>query len=140
MSNFWLPTVPATDHQSLRQFGLGMALIISVVFCVLLPWLFTTPSPWWPAVVVLPLTVLAIFRPPAIYPVYRGWMALASVLNYINTRLLLGLVFFLIITPIGITLRLCRKLQYNRRPDPANQSFWTDRVHTPNEQHLREPF
>ncbi|MCU7554250.1 SxtJ family membrane protein [Alteromonas sp. ASW11-19] len=140
MNNFWLPTVPATDHQALRHFGLGMALVITMVFCVLLPWLFATPSPWWLAVVVLPLTVSAIFFPVAVYPVYRLWMVFASVMNYLNTRLLLGLVFFVVITPIGITLRLFRKLQYNRRPDSASKSFWTDRAHEPNEQHLREPF
>lgn len=66
----------------------------------------------WPTVgrglVVAGLVVLALgFVAPRLlrYP-RRGWMALAEALSFVSTRIILGVVFFLVVTPIGVFKRL----------------------------------
>jgi len=51
----------------------------------------------------------------ALGPVERGWMAVAMVLAWINTRIILTVLFALVFTPVGLVMRLLR--------DPLNLKF-----------------
>ena len=56
--------------------------------------------------------VLAIFgavAPATLAPVHKGWMRVGHVLGWINTRILLGIVFYGLVTPIGVMFRLMGK-------------------------------
>ena len=48
----------------------------------------------------------AWWRRIALRPVYRGWMRFGLLLSRVTTPLILGIVFFLVITPIGLVRRL----------------------------------
>jgi hypothetical protein len=50
-------------------------------------------------------------------------MALAEVLSYVTTRIILGLVFFLIVTPIGVIKRAFGWDPLHRRAAPG-ESYW----------------
>jgi len=39
-------------------------------------------------------------------PVYAAWMSFASVLGWINTRIILAILFYLVLTPMGLAMRL----------------------------------
>ncbi len=52
------------------------------------------------------LLLLAAAAPGLLGPLHRGWMAFARVLGRVNTALFLGLVFFLVLTPLGFAFRL----------------------------------
>ena len=47
--------------------------------------------------------------PPLAKTLFKGWMALAHLLGYVNTRILVTLVFFLLITPVGLLKRRSEK-------------------------------
>ena len=64
-----------------------------------------------------------LFRDP-LKPLYRGWMAFAHLLGWINTRLLLGLFYYLVLTPIGLFLRLTGKDLLQERMDRGAKSYW----------------
>ena len=55
--------------------------------------------------------------------VYRWWMKFARVLVFINTRILLTLVYFLLIGPISLIIRLMGKDYLDRTIKPS-ESFW----------------
>lgn len=55
------------------------------------------------------LIVLGGILPQALAPVHKGWMWVGHILGWINTRILLGIVFYGLITPIGIVFRLMGK-------------------------------
>ena len=57
-----------------------------------------------------------IFLPGVLRPAYGPWMKFSEVLGYINTRILLGVFFYLGVTPTGILMRLSGK-------DPMTRSF-----------------
>lgn len=130
-----------TRHSTreLRQFGLGLAALLVLVFSVLLPWLGGRPQPTWPLVLGGLLTTLSLAWPPAILPIYRAILPVARVLGIVNTWLLLGAVFFGILMPLGWVLRRLGRMQYVTRLEPGAASYRVerDRDHAVR---LEEPF
>jgi hypothetical protein len=127
------------DRQDLRQYGLGLALLIVLVFWGLLPWLGDRPRPAWPLGAGGVLAALALAWPRAVYPVYRALLPVARVLGVVNTWLLLGAVFFGILLPFGWVLRRMGRLQYRVGFDPAAASYRVD-VDPDRAVRLEEPF
>jgi Saxitoxin biosynthesis operon protein SxtJ len=60
---------------------------------------------------------------------HKWWMTLAHVLGYVNSRIVLGVVFFALITPIGLIARLAGHDPLDRRTKAAG-SYWRRRQHT----------
>ncbi len=127
------------DRRELRFFALGLALILVVAFWWVLPWIRERPAPLWPLIVAWVLVVVAWGHPPAILPLHRALLPVARVLHWINTRLLLGAVFFAILWPLGLVLRRLGKLQYLTGRDAAATTY---RVAVPPDRpsRLEEPF
>ena len=127
------------DTQDLRQFGLGFAAMIVLVFWGLLPWLWEHSRPTWPLIAGSVLAVGALAWPPSILPVHRLWLPVARVLAVVNTWVLLGAVFFGILLPVGLALRAVGRLQYRRgfRRDLESYRIEVAPDHDPR---LEEPF
>lgn len=106
-----------------RNFG----LIVGGVFTLLSVWWlyrekFVSVASWTLTLGVA-LMVFGLIFPRALFYPNRAWMALAEVLAFISTRIILGLVFFLIVTPIGVAKRLFGWDPLNRRAVPK-PSYW----------------
>ena len=71
---------------------------------------------------------------------YRGWMRFAVILGTIMTRVLLTLVFVLVVTPIGLILRLVGKDPMHRKPDPSKETYWIRREAEANDPARMEKF
>jgi hypothetical protein len=65
----------------------------------------------------------ALTAPGALASVYRWWMRFAEVLGWINTRIILVVIFYLVVTPLGLIMRILRRspLDVARR-----DSYWTE--------------
>jgi hypothetical protein len=63
----------------------------------------------------LVLVLLGGVAPVLLGPVHRGWMTVARVLGIVNTTLFLGIVFFLVLTPLGFAFRLAGRDELARR-------------------------
>ena len=112
----------AVTPATLRKFGFVMAGALSLV-AALLWWRARAPAPYV-AIAAILFLLLALVRPAVLAPVERVWMKLAAVISAVMTRVILTLTFFLVITPIGVLLRLLRKDVLGLRPDPGARSFW----------------
>ena len=132
-------TLTPQNRKELREFGLGLALLIALIFWGLLPWLGDRPRPPWPLVAGAVLGAAALAWPVAIYPVYRLLLPVARVVGVVNTWVLLGAVFFGMLLPIGWVLRLLGRLQYETRQDPGTASYRIE-VDPHREVRLEEPF
>jgi hypothetical protein len=124
----------------LRSFGLSFAVAIVVFFGLLLPWLFGAGWPLWPWLAATTLALAALLAPRSLAPVYRLWRPLALAVGWLNTRLILGLVFFLVLLPFGLAARLVGRLQYSAALDTDATSYRekADGVHDP--EHYERPF
>jgi len=92
-------------RKELRNFGLVTAAMLVLFFDILIPWIWDFDPPAWPLAVGLVLVVTGLAIPQALRPVYAIWMRFALVLGWINTRIILGLIFYLIFVPAGLVMR-----------------------------------
>ena len=73
------------------------------------------------------LMVTGAIVPKLLTPVYWLWMKLAHLLGWVNIRLLLGIIFFVIITPMAIVMKVFGRDALNRKIDKGSDSYWIPR-------------
>jgi len=98
--------IPELDRKGLREFGLVTGGILVALFGLLIPWLLGRAFPLWPWIVMAVLAVWSLAAPLSLRHVYRLWMRFGLVLSRITTPLILGIVFYLLLTPMGLLRRL----------------------------------
>ena len=130
----------AADRSELRRFGLLMAGMIGAVLGLLLPWTFDASWPAWPWLLAGAFAVAALVRPAVLAPVHQAWMGFAHLLGWVNTRLVLGLVFFLLVTPLGLLLRATGWDPMRRRLEPDASTYRIPRDRAPAPSDLERPF
>ena len=108
--------IPELDRKGLREFALVTSGVVVGLFGLLLPWLFNLGWPSWPWILAAVLSTLGFIAPMALQPVYKLWMRFGLILSKITTPIIMGLVFFLVITPTGLIRRLLSG-------DPMTRSF-----------------
>ena len=116
-------TIEKLDAAGYRKFGLVTAAIIVGLFGLALPWLFGKTYPLWPWVLAGTLAALALIVPMALQPVYIVWMKFGGVMGWINTRLILGILFYLIFFPVGIIMRIAGKDPMHRKLEKGMNSY-----------------
>jgi hypothetical protein len=65
--------------------------------------------------------------PPLRGPMFRAWMTLTFPLAWLVSHLVLGACYYLVLTPIGVILRLCRYDPLQRRFEPSASTYWLRR-------------
>ena len=77
----------------------------------------------------LSLIAAGIAIPARLGPVDRGWMALAHLISRVTTPVLIGLIYFVILTPIGLMKRIGGGNALAHKAGPTG--FWADRSQSP---------
>ena len=116
-----MATPPETGE--LRKFGFVMAAAVAVVFGIVLPWIFGRAWPTWPFVVAGIIVAFALVWPRALAPVLRGWMKVGHALGCVNSRIILSVLFFGVVLPLGLLMRLFGKDPVARRRDASATSY-----------------
>ena len=118
--------MPHVSHDiskaDLRKFGLLTSALLIVFFVLLIPWIWDLAYPLWPWIVGAILSSIALIYPAALKPVYRVWMRFAEVLGWINTRIILGLIFYVFFVPFGFVMRLFND-PMRRKMDSVTDSY-----------------
>lgn len=131
------PNHQATDKE-LRQFG----LLVGGVFAVIGLWpvVFRGESPrLWAMVLGGLLIVLGGTVPQSLKQVHRGWMKVGHVLGAINTNIILGIVYYGLITPMGLVMRFMGKDPMHRVLAKKATTYRVVRAPRPR-QHMRNQF
>ena len=98
----------AATRKELRQFGLLVGAIFTVIG--LWPLVFRgEPLRLWALGLGGLLIACGGMLPHVLRPIHTGWMWVGHILGWINTRILLGIVFYVLVTPIGLVFRLMGK-------------------------------
>lgn len=127
----------ATDKE-LRQFG----LLVGGVFAVIGLWpvVFRSESPrLWAMILGGLLIALGATLPQGLKHVHRRWMQIGHVLGSINTKIILGIVYYGLITPMGLVMRLMGKDPMHRALAKESTTYRVVRVPRPR-QHMRNQF
>ena len=75
------------------------------------------------------LLLVGLFVPPLARRFHVAWMRFAVALGYVNSRVLLTLLFYGLFAPYGFVSRLFKRDPLNRRA-PKGESYWTPRKQT----------
>jgi Saxitoxin biosynthesis operon protein SxtJ len=125
-------------RKQLRSFGFTVGGIFALI--AVWPLIVRADDPrWWALVAAACLLVPATVFPKSLTWVYKGWMALGHVLGWINTRIILGFIFYFVVTPIGIVRRWLGKDPMGRRLRPDLNSYRVTRTSRP-PSHLRRQY
>jgi hypothetical protein len=108
--------------RELRSFGLIVGGGFAVV--ALAPAVFRGHSPrLWALVVAFLLAAAALVAPLVLRPIFRAWMWIGELLGWVNTRIILLLVYYVVIVPIGVLLRLTGKDLLHLKFDRQAESY-----------------
>lgn len=116
--------IKKTDEKSeIRKFGFGL----TVLLCIFGGWQLYKgnhilyPCFFGPAALVL---ILSLFATIILKPVYKLLTTIAHAIGWVNTRIILGIIFYTIFTSIGVFLRIVRKDLLNLRIDKDADTYW----------------
>jgi hypothetical protein len=132
-------TSASANHRQLREFGLVFAAGVVVMFGLVLPWLAGRPWPLWPWITGAVFVVPALVYPPLLRPFNTLWLKIGHVLGWINTRIILGVVYFVVFLPTGLLLRLLHRDPMHRGFDAAADSYRVPSKPSPGKQ-MEKPF
>jgi len=117
------PVNTALSAKELRQFAFSTAGVIALIFGLFIPWLLES------RISVNVLTAAALWAgwglllPKTLGPVYNGWMKFGLFMNKITTPLILSVIYFFLITPLGLIKKVFGKDPLNRKLDTAVTSY-----------------
>jgi len=131
--------IPELDRKGLREFGLVTGGILAALFGLFFPWLMDSRIPVWPWLIGGGLAVWALTLPDYLNLIYRPWMRFGLLLSRITTPLILGAVFFLVIFPAGLLMKLFRRDPMARGFDEHAESYRVPSRKAP-DKNLEKPF
>jgi hypothetical protein len=127
------------EQSSPRGFGFVFAAVFALIG--LWPLAGGEAVRVWALVLTAAFLVLALIRPSLLSPLNRLWLGLGVVLHRIVNPLVMGLMFFAVITPTALILRLMGKDLLHRRFSPDEGSYWIPREPPgPEPQSMRNQF
>ncbi len=117
------------DQKALRNFGLLMAGVLLVVG----GWLWWKSSANWlwllGGAALLGIAGLAV--PMILKPLYRVWMILAVILGWVMTRVILTLVYYFVVTPIGYLGRALGEQFLHLKRSGESGTYWVRKTGPP---------
>ena len=108
-----------------RSFGMVFAAVFGVIG--VLPLAFGGGVRLWSLAVAAAFLLVALAVPSILAPLNRLWLRFGLLLHRIVSPLVLGIMFFLVITPMGLVMRAFGKDLLRLRFDRAAASYWIDR-------------
>ena len=94
------------SKKQLREFG----FLIGFGFPILIGWIIPAAAGHtfrgWTLWIAIPFLITGILNPRLLFHPYKAWIKLGNALGWINSRVILGLVFLLVLQPIALIMRL----------------------------------
>ena len=92
------------SNKDIKSFGITIGIILLILSGLLMYYNYENYN--FIAILASAFIVLGLLLPILLKPIYFVWMVFAAILGWIMTRVVLSLVFYLIISPIGLVTRI----------------------------------
>ena len=111
------------DNKKSVKFGLLMAVVWAIIGSILL-W---RGARLWPYIYALAAFFLisTLTYPRLLMPIETIWMKLAHLISQVTTRIVLGVTYYLIVTPMALIMRLIGRDPLARKFDPKADTYWS---------------
>lgn len=115
--------VPTPERKDVRNFAFVMSVAAAIVAGIL--WYNDSVQGMQIAGAVAGVFLAAgLLFPMVLKPLFVVWMGIARVLAFVNTHLILALVFYSLFTVIGLVMRLLGRDPLNRKLSPTAKTYW----------------
>jgi len=108
-----------------KSFGIVFAVVFTVI--ALWPLLHGNGVRFWALVVAAVFLAVAFFRPQVLRPLNRLWFKFGMLLSMVISPIVMGIIFFVTVTPIGLIRRIKNPDPLNQNFDPEAESYWITR-------------
>ena len=114
-----------SEKENLQKFG----ITIAVIFLIIAGLLFWKEKLFFQIFLTIGIVfcVIGLAIPVILKPIYWIWIIFTAVLAWVMIRVILSLMFYIIITPIGGVLRLCGIQFLGLKKNHSQQSYWNMR-------------
>ncbi|MCA0871492.1 SxtJ family membrane protein [Seohaeicola saemankumensis] len=107
-----------------KSFGYVFSAVFAII--ALFPlWGGGAPR-WWALAIAAVFGVVAVVKPDLLKPLNRLWFKFGMLLSLIVSPIVMAILFFITVTPIGLILQVVRKDPLNQKFDPDADSYWID--------------
>ena len=113
-----------TSSKEIRKFGLVIAIALGVIGSFVYVKFGNFDVVGWLWGIGLLFLILGFILPSVLRPVYRIWMLLAYFIGGIVSRVILTVLFYVVLTPTGLVLRLFGKDVLDQRFEKDRESYW----------------
>lgn len=118
-----------SEKRELRNFGITFGVVLGLLGGLL----------WWKGkdtytifiILSLVFFFFGLVLPNLLKPLQKAWMALAVVLGWFMTKVILSILFYLVFTSIGLGSRLFGKKFLDMKIDNSKKSYWRYRESQP---------
>ena len=111
-----------TGKKELRDFGLTVGWIL-VILGLVAAWRGKGTYPYLLGIGSF-LIISGYLFPVLLRPLQKAWMAFSVIMGFFMSRVILFIVFYIVITPIGLILRLFGKDILDQKQEPTKVSYW----------------
>src|SRR5262245_15675076 len=114
------------EGSSDRAFG----MVFAAFFLIIGGWpaIHAEPTRWWALGLAVAFAVVALARPRLLAGLNRLWIKLGILLGKIVSPVALGILYYLVLTPVGALMRLTGKDPLRRTLQPGSASYWVART------------
>jgi saxitoxin biosynthesis operon SxtJ-like protein len=108
-----------------RVFG----VVFAVAFLLIASWplFYGGQLRWWACFVGAAFALVALAKPAVLRGPNRLWMKFGILLGRVVSPVALGILFYAVLTPVGVMMRLTGKDPLRRSRDPGATSYWLPR-------------
>lgn len=114
------------QKKDLRQFGLTVGGALLIIGAVL--YYFEKSSALYFMLIGALLVLIAVIYPNILKPLNKVWMGLAIVLGFVMSRVILTVLFYLVLTPIGLLAKMFGKKFMDLKYDESAETYWEKRT------------
>ena len=110
------------NTSQVKEFGIALGIILVVIG--LLPLIRKHPVRVWAIYAGLAVFIARFFAPRVLSPVYAIFLKVTHIIGRINSAILLTIVYYFIVTPIGFVMRFFKNKVFTKNIDKSLETYW----------------
>jgi len=114
-----------TSYQAVKKTGITLGIILIIISLIL--WWADDRSFVYFSIAGGAFIIVTFIALPVLRPFHKFWMGLSLILGFVMSRIILTILFYLVLSPIGLVAKIVGKKFMPIKPDKNKSSYWEKR-------------